>query len=87
MAPCTRILWGAHGVLVAVMRRVIMSNYARSNGRADTVPAPLVSTRIQLPAVPAVPAPLPEGWDAELMAAVETGRVSYRRALRIVGAR
>jgi hypothetical protein len=82
MAQCTRILWVALGVPAVVMRRVIMSN-----GRADTGPVPLVSTRIQLPAVPAVPAPLPEGWDAELMAAVETGRVSYRRALRIVGAR
>ena len=64
-----------------------MSSYARGNGRADTVPVPFVSTRIQLPAAPAVPAPLPEGWDTDLMAAVEAGRVSYRRALRIAAAR
>lgn len=49
--------------------------------------APFTATRIDLTAAPTIEGLIPEGWDAELMEAVETGKISYRRALKIAASR
>lgn len=53
---------------------------------SEIVTRHLVSTRVDISeAIASAPAPVvPEGWSAELYAAVQEGRISYRRALAIV---
>lgn len=48
--------------------------------------AAFTATYIDISVEPVTEHALPDGWTAELMAAVEAGKISYRRAVKIAAA-